>query len=248
MSPENLANYAVSWAQAGLATSARFSFALIGLPTTPESTGSVFTSPRMLVSGIRLRALSSPGSPWWIAETSIRGRMKTGLLLRASHALFASGVESSSTIQLNQEIKMSESRPPDTGGEPSDRAPDAGANDWLDPGASTGKVPPMNGKVEREKQLNVWLASDLRVEANNATDPPVSPLLLVILGPDFESATPNQQKAETLPAESTRSRIADENPRASSSQNQRRRPRGTTLRRVREKGQEKGADRSSRAR
>jgi hypothetical protein len=143
---------------------------------------------------------------------------------------------------------MSESRHPDSGGEPSDCARDAGANDWLDPGASTGEDPPMNGKVEREKQLNVWLASDLHPEGNEAADPPVSPLLLVILGPDFESATPNRQKAETLPAESTRSRITDEDPRVSSSKNQRRRPRGKTLRRVREKAEEKGADRSSRAR
>src|SRR5262245_3745743 len=103
---------------------------------------------------------------------------------------------------------MPEPRRPDTGGESSECAREARANDWLDLGASTGDDPRMNSRVDGKEQLNVWLTSDLRVQASNDPDR-VSPILLVILDPDFESTAPMRQKPETLPAKSTRSGSAD---------------------------------------
>src|SRR5262245_14886873 len=141
---------------------------------------------------------------------------------------------------------MPESHSPDTGGESNGCAPDARANDWLDLGANTKDDSPMTRRVERKEQLNVWLAGDLRFQRRKGTDARVSPLLLVILGPDFESTAP-RQKSEKLPApkSTTRARIADENPRVSSTRNQRGRKSGKTLRRVRDQRPENGADQSS---
>jgi hypothetical protein len=138
---------------------------------------------------------------------------------------------------------MPEQRQRGSGGESGGGASkrDGRARDWFDLDAGSGEDLPVKRRADRKEQLNVWLANDSRLQRRKGAEPRVSvPLILVILGPDYEPSAAARQKADARKQE--RPRFTDEN---AGTQTPGTRGRSKTLRRVRGPRKANGSDQNS---